>query len=176
MTAIVYKSGILAVDSLLTEGEDYRFCEAEKVRIVRTLTGVWLMAGAGIANHVEKMMNFIEDWIMGADTSECQPRTEEAFLAKISREYDCDASEGSLIVVRPSGGWSYFNKHGFEGHYPITTPSMNGSAYAFLYGASAAGASAPDAVLLATQKMTNCGGPVRVYKHNVGEIPWTFKF
>lgn len=174
MTAIAYAKGILAVDSLLVEADAFRLCEVDKVKVVATGEGVWLMAASGVVNEGQRAQDFLEDYITGVGEQDSKPITEEEFVAKISRDYDVEAQDYSLIVVRPSGGWSYFNSKGFEGHYPIDVPSTSGSAYQFLIGALAAGADAPTAVRLAAEKMTNCGPPVRVYKHGIGEIAWAW--
>lgn len=172
MTAIAYANGILAVDSLLVEADAFRLCTVDKVKVVRTSEGVWLMAASGVVNDGQRVQDFLEDYITGVGEQDSKPITEEEFVAKISRDYDVEASDFNLILVRPSGGWTYFNSKGFEGHYPIDVVSTSGSAYQFLTGAIAAGCDAPTAVSLATEKMTNCGPPVRVYMHGVGEIPW----
>ena len=172
MTAIAYKDGILAVDSLLVEADAFKLCSIDKVKVVTTSEGVWLMAASGIVNEGQKAQDFLEDYITGIGEQDSRPITEEEFVAKISRDYDVEAHDYTIIVVRPSGGWTYFNSKGFEGHYPVDVPSTSGSAYQFLIGAIAAGADAPTAVHLAATKMTNCGPPVRVYKHGIGEIAW----
>lgn len=174
MTAIAYVNGILAVDSLLVEADAFKLCAVDKVKVVTTTEGVWLLSGAGVVNNSQKAQDFLEDYITGVNEQGNRPITEDEFVAKISRDYDVEATDFSLLVVRPSGGWSYFNSHGFEGHYPMSVPSVTGSAYQFLIGAIAAGADAPTAVRLAAEKMTNCGPPVRVYKHGIGEITWVF--
>ena len=174
MTAIDYKDGILAADSLITE-DDFRFATAEKVRVLKLETGVWLIGMAGTVANFTAIANFLEDFITQSEVLGLRGAalTEEEYTRRISREFDVKLGResGSVILVKPSGDYSIFNiRDGFDGHYERSTRVALGVAREYVTGAMDAGKSASDSVLMACLVHGSCGKPVRVYRAGKGEV------
>jgi len=166
---------VLAADSLVTEGH-MRFAKEDKVRVINTEHGVWLIAESGSCTDARIIADEVEDFITQTGSqsgaSRGVPLTEEEFVRRASRQFASleTTTSCSVLVVRPSGGTTTFTKDGLEGHYGIDVPAALGIASEFLYGAMAAGAGPELAVTLACCKNIACGGPIKAYKANIGEI------
>lgn len=168
MTAIAYKDKILATDSLISEG-DIHFCNTyEKVRVVETRHGIYLIAMAGAVNSFTALADTIEEFILSKGRKE--GLTEQEFDARCSKEFIefSTSNPCSVFVVKPSGNFSSFSKEGFEGHYSKDVPIAIGQANHYLYGAMDHGSSATMAVSLACKRFGHCGGEVRVYRAGKG--------
>lgn len=145
MTAIAYKKGVLAADTQQFSGN---LREGITEKIARRSDG----ALAGASGRADLDHQFLELFKSGRSLDEFKPQgtSEDDFCA---------------LVIEPDGSvWNYtaLGKHP-AGDAPFHTL---GGAYPFLHGAMAAGASAEEAVRLATVHCSNCGGDVTVLRLN----------
>lgn len=173
MTAIAYRNGELAVDSRLSE-EDYILDNIEKVRVLTTKTGLWLIATSGEVGNYTKMADFLEDFILqDKENGRSAPLEEAEFLRRVSREYsvECEGLSGSVLVVCPSGvSVLFYAKSGYGGQYQKQITVTLGCVWQYLKGAMDAGASPKQAVHMACDQNGACSRPVRVYKAGFGEV------
>lgn len=170
MTAIAYVNGVLAVDSLVTEG-DVKYCRMDKASVVTVKNGTYLLAWSGDVAGALKMSAIIEEFIR--QTWRKEGLTEEEFCRRVVDEVEfperCAAA--NLLVVLPSGAYATFGgKVGFDGKFSRYTPYSSGGCWEYLRGAMDAGAGPEDAVHLACKNITHVGGPVRVYHAGQGQI------
>ncbi len=150
MTAIAYKSGILAADTQQFSGN---MREGHTEKIVRRADG----ALAGASGRADLDHQFLELFKSGGDI--------DAF-----RLHGKEADDFGAVVIEPNGAvWLYTDL----GKHPSIAPWQTlGSAYQFLHGALAAGASAEEAVRLAIEHTAACGGEVTVLRldHAIGAV------
>lgn len=174
MTAIAYKNGVLAADSLIQSGE-LTFALKDKVRVVNTAKGLWLIAEAGNCGDSMVIADEVEDFITqdAAQGGRGECLTEEEFVHRASRQFHTLKTTGhcSVLVVRPSGGTSTFNKDGFDGHWAKDVTVAIGTPQEFLQGAMSAGATAERAVELSVGRYGCCANPVKTYIAGGGHVP-----
>lgn len=140
MTAIAYRDGVLAADSMVGGGNQ-------------------------IFGTDRKLWRRLDGALMGAvGRSEIAHPFRELFMAGLEREFICVSKDnedfGALVVYADGQCWAY----GVYGRYPLEQGPFTamGSADVFLMGAMAAGASAEEAVALAIAWRKDIGGPVQV--------------
>lgn len=139
MTAIAYRDGVMASDSL---AECQNIVMGSVAKIVRRADGA-LAGAAGLEMVCAEFMRRFAD---GAD---------EGFSPELK-----DESDFSAVVVTPDRRIWQVN---CRGRFQISAPFyVEGSAYQLMIGAMAAGASAEEAVEIAIKYDTRCGGPIQV--------------
>ena len=144
MTAIAYRDGIMAADSLSTAGG---VVQGVSPKIIKNRSGDI----AGVAGEGSLCANFLQAFIDGE---------EEVFLKSMPPASDREGI--STIIVRADG--QVF--HGYAGGmYPMDALfHADGCAHAMVIGAMAAGASAEEAVRIACEYDTRCRGPIQVLR------------
>ncbi len=143
MTAIAYRGGILAADTQQIAG---RIREGFSAKIMRRADG----AMAGASGRADICWQFLEDFGRGGDPGSFRPTVKD------------DEDFSGLWITHDGVVWDCTP----QGAYPAGDCPWNvlGSAYAFLHGAMAAGASAEQAVRLAIEHCADCGGEVTVLR------------
>ena len=155
MTAIAYRDGILAADTQDFYG-NLRLGISEK--IARRKDG----ALAGAAGRAELCEQFLTAF-----------RNGKGFPVEFDAPPEGrDDEDGGFcaLVVEPCGAVWFHAEHG--GHKILHAPwFVIGSASDFLAGALAAGATAEDAVRLATRLYMTCGGDVQMLSLDPLRLP-----
>lgn len=140
MTIIVYKDGILAADSLISDGN---LGWGNIKKIAKTKSGYL----AGSAGHQSKVIDFLV-WAKKEDFSTLPPTKH------------CD---NESIIITPKGEiWFYENSHNFVKMKNNFIALGDGAAIAM--GAVFMGANAQEAVKAAIAYCITCGGDVRYEK------------
>lgn len=145
MTAVAYRAGFLAADSLVCQG-DKAVSWIDKVRVFQRDEGVYLAAGAG---PVHEMLKFFE-WVREGMISEID------FL-----------KDAVMVLVYPDGTFMEYNDTGPSGPWHHFD---SWGQHQFLSGCMEMGASAEEAVIAAARRVITCGGPVKVYQAGVGLV------
>ena len=139
MTIICYRDGVMASDSLVTDG-DARAGTIEKLSINRKK---WMAGAAGAIHPCQEF----HAWVMAGCDGEFDP--------------SCDDGEFSGILVSPSGVIYDVDADGkrsrIKAEYVVCG---SGSSYAL--GAMAFGATAVEAVQVAIKLCVTCGGDLQV--------------
>lgn len=139
MTAIAYRDGVMAADSL---AECHGIVLGSVRKIARRRDG----ALAGAAGMEMVCAEFIRRFVAGTD---------EDYRPELKDERDFSA-----VIVTPDGQIWQANA---QGRFLIDAPFyVDGSAYQLMIGAMAAGASAEEAVRIAIKYDTRCGGAVQI--------------
>jgi hypothetical protein len=140
MTAIAYRDGVMAADSMMTsDALVYGFTR----KVVRSPDG-GLAAPSGTAVTCHRFRQWFEAGNFSTD-ADFEPTTDDPFYA---------------LIVGPSGEvFRFDNKY----CYPIRAPfHVLGCGERIMIGAMAAGATAEEAVRIAITYDRNCGGEVQV--------------
>ncbi len=146
MTSIVYRDGVLASDTLISDrGSNLAWAHTRK--IVKSKSG-WL---AGAAGSMEEVAAFL-DWVKREEWKEDFPKA-------------CKSLEG--ILIDPNGKISYLE--GRVNRIKITDPYVSvGSGTNVALGALYMGATAIEAVNAAIYYCIDCGGDVIYEKLSKG--------
>jgi len=156
MTAIAWKLGMLAADSLASTGGMKLFPAQEKVRCFQLLSGVGLVTGAGKLLTVERYWRWaakcLEAWVSGGCDLETLPAIREE-------------EDATVLIALPGGALFNVSRHGAE---KWDGPICSAGEPEFLVGAMLAGASPERAVGIACETSIHCGWPVRLYDCETG--------
>lgn len=152
MTAVCYRAGIMAADSVGWTGENSNIKVPVKPKIFR-LSGGGLVGCGGTTSEIDM---FRKAMISDADAVSVQ-------LPTFEKEYNF-----SSIWVKPDGtiwqcGWQL---RWFQHHSQFVAMGANSD---FLWGAMFAGASAEQAVRLAIEHTDGAGGEVQVERLAAGD-------
>lgn len=159
MTAIAYRDGIMAADTLVSASEGAWFVRGTTRKIARSPTGT-LGAASGHCGMCERFLRWItsgqvDEWLSESHDSSPPP------------DLKCDRGGFGAIIVQPTAdqGGERVICIDYQGNpiHNIKAPFyVEGSAESILIGALAHGASAEEAVRIAIQYDTGCGGDVQV--------------
>ncbi|MBI1359863.1 MAG: hypothetical protein GC155_06205 [Alphaproteobacteria bacterium] len=157
MTAVAYRNGVLAVDSLAQNGGFKLSPPADKAVAVEIAVGQFaLVAGAGSAVVVDRVRAWalanLKDWARRS----C-PVDE---LPEIGPDDDT-----TVFILLPDGRHFALQECGGD---RLTAPFFATGEFTFLLGAMAVGASAASAVAAAAEYSVHCGWPIRIYDHKKG--------
>lgn len=142
MTAIAFRDGVLATDSLLQSGP-VRFVNVEKAFIGPARS--FMAAGSGLRHDAERVFH----WLAGGE--------------QVDPPNLSDDDESTVIVVYPDGGVRMLGR----GHFPserLYPRFVCSGASQFLQGALASGASAVNAVAAACLWHDACDFPIYAYR------------
>ena len=182
MTAIAYKDGILATDSLIVGDGAYRLHNEEKAFVYKSERGTYIFTGAGEFPSIKKYCaqfgealaleksNPQAGFRAGFGFSAAEPPAEEEIIFEIEKTLQHGLDNSSAVIcILPSGDYLLLGESGVIGPYPKSQPTAEGCA-GFIFGCLDSGKSAAIAVHLACDRYITCGGPVNIYKAGVGKI------
>lgn len=147
MTTIAYKDGILAGDTMMTRGDE------KSIGVQKVFKSKHFLIGfAGGYSSIVPLLHWVDNYEMsGQDSPNNMHRTWDA-VTHLGSDYHV------LFVTRAGVLWT-----GTESSPPVCLPNKfdaSGSGSEFATGAMAAGASAVEAVRIASKYDIYTGGPV----------------
>ena len=159
MTSVAYRNGVLAVDSLASNGGFKFEPPLEKAAVIELGSGFFaVVAGSGKAATLRRLQrwaaNELSAWVLAGADLDVLPEIEKedescVFISIPGRP---------LIVVLADGADE------------LLAPFSATGEFHFACGAMAAGCSAPMAVALCALYSDGCGFPVHVYDHKKGHV------
>lgn len=147
MTTIAYRDGVMAADSQCTQ-DGTRACEVAKIARIHG----WLVGCSGSSGLAHEF----QEWFR----AECRERLKRTPASLAVQGQDAKLS---VLLVHPDG--TIFGVDGLGHPYPIKGPFIaDGTGFKVALGAMEMGASAAEAVKVASKYDIYTGGPVRTLK------------
>ena len=149
MTAIAFKDGVVACDSLGMFGAYKLSRDVKKVRVLPGLQAI--AGGTGATREIDAFI----DWL-------CEPKGDAPDIAT-----DEDGESDAIINVFHADGRIDVHSSSGVSHERLEFQGMG--CFDFLIGAMAAGADAVTAVAAACEYVRGCDWPVKVYRFGKAE-------
>lgn len=162
MTAVAYRDGLLAVDSLSCSGGFRLSRPVMKARTIELVSGKFgLVTGSGRAAVIDRALRWMDSHLKSWD-GHGQPLDMLPALA------DDDGTDTVVFVLLPNRSPIVLSSAAPPD--TVDAPWLATGEFQFLMGAMAAGKSAARAVALACEYSVHCGWPVNVYDHDRGLV------
>lgn len=155
MTSIAYKDGVMAGDGRMTIGSTVTSDKTTKIFKINNCL-------VGFAGRYSSGLRFV-DWFEGFDLAN-KIQEQEPFVSVNIPDFLPDEEFTAIVAYPPTPDYPEGIVMQFEGgnaFFEIEAPCAIGSGSDFLIGAMDAGASAEQAVIIATKRDTHSGGEVK---------------
>lgn len=162
MTAIAYRNGVMAADRQVTEADHKSICN--KILIIETLAhGKMMFSMSGNIVARQQIVDHLRDHDKGSKEAFPDLKVESRYGIAVDQHENIYGVYGNGALILQHSANDYI---------------AEGSAFLFMMGAMAMGASAHRAVELATEHMEYCGHGVdtmsfnEVFSKELPEIPF----